>query len=180
MAKGPRSTPHANTNKTLRIKRLSTEINASGGEERQVYFFSSLARSISFFSFCLRELPSRPRWQMGVVEKWPFGVWHQRSHGRAFESSGWGRQALDRSQRRGGSSGGLQAKRTPINQSVWAVLTIHLSLNVPEERKKQRERQAKEEQGGVRVSNLNSQLTACVSKCEQFRYTYQGKQRGFS
>lgn len=165
MAKGLRSTSHADTNKTLRIKRLSTEINASGGEERQVYFFSSLARSISFFSSCLRELPSRPRWQMGVVEKWPFGVWHQHSHGRAFESSGWGRQALDRSQWRGGSSGGLQAKRTPINQSVWAVLTIHLSPKVPEEREKrrERERQAGEEQGGVRVSNLNSQLTACVS-----------------
>lgn len=153
--------PLTSTNKTQRIKRLSTEINASGGEERQVYFFSSIARSISFFSSCLRELPSRPRWQMGVVEKWPFGVWHQRSHGRAFESSGWGRQALDRNQRRAGSSGGLQAKRTPINQSVWAVLTIHLSPNVPEEREREREA-GQRGTGRCLVSNLNSQLAACV------------------
>lgn len=108
------------------------------GETGLFLFCSSL--SISFYSSCLRELPSRPRWQMGVVEKWPFGAWHQRARRRAFESSGWGRQALDRSQRRGGSSGGLRAKRTPINQSVWAALAIHLGSNVPEESERARER----------------------------------------
>ncbi len=102
--------------------------------------FLFLTRSLYLFLLLLfKGAPQPPPVTNGVLEKWPFGVWHQHSHGRAFESSGWGRQALDRSQRRGGSSGGLQAKRTPINQSVWAVLTIHLSPNVPEERETERE-----------------------------------------
>lgn len=170
MAKGPHSLSHSDTNKTLRIKAFhGDQCWWRRGETGLFLFWSSL--SISFFSSCLRELPSRPRWQMGVFEKWPFGAWHQRVRRRAFESSGWGRQALDCSQQRGGSSGGLRAKRTPINQSVWAGLAIHLASNVPKEREREKEREAEEEQECVRESNLNSTL-ALVCVCVYKRHEW--------